>query len=202
VSALRKRGLARLRRHWRRPAGQTVRALAIGGLTTAALALGACGNDEQDASTTPAKATTPAAPSPTESAAPTATLKISKDRTTKPVIPKPSGTPPTELVVQDVVKGRGRPARLDDTVTVHYVGVSHSTGAEFDASWNGGEPVQFQLSRGQLIDGWIEGIPGMRVGGRRVLIIPPNLAYGPDGSPPSIGPSETLVFVIDLKNVS
>ena len=87
-------------------------------------------------------------------------------------------------------------------MTVQYVGVSYSTGEQFDASWDRGSPAQFQLSEGQLIQGWIEGIPGMKVGGRRLLVIPPTLGYGTQGQPPDIGPNETLVFVIDMIDAS
>jgi peptidylprolyl isomerase len=83
-------------------------------------------------------------------------------------------------------------------VTVHYVGVSKANGRQFDASWDRGEPFQFQLGAGQVIPGWDQGVAGMKVGGRRELVIPPRLAYGPAGSPPTIGPNETLVFVVDL----
>ncbi len=196
----------------RRPGTSIARALTICGLTTAALALGSCGEDEgltdlppavpaNPATTTTPAARTQTATTKTPSSATGASGNISKDLSSKPEIPKPSGRPPTKLVVRDIVKGSGRAAKLDGSVTVHYVGVSYSTGQEFDASWNGGEPVKFTLSQGQLIDGWIEGIPGMKVGGRRMLTIPPELGYGPAGSPPAIGPNETLVFVIDLKQV-
>ncbi len=190
-----------------------MRARTIALLAAAALGLGACGDDSEDQAELPPAipAGAETAPAPTTTTATTAArasgtgakLKISKDLDSKPEIPKPSGEPPSKLVVQDVVKGTGRAAKVDDEVTVHYVGVTHSTGAEFDTSWKGpAEPVEFPLSQGQLIDGWVQGIPGMKVGGRRVLIIPPELGYGASGSPPSIGPDETLVFVIDLKKVA
>ena len=191
-----------------------MRARTIALLAAAALSVGACGEDEGDTDAdlpaaipaNPATATTPAAPTQTATTAkPSASAgksaNISKDLSSKPEIAKASGDPPTKLVVKDIVKGTGKAAKVDDQVTVHYVGVSHSTGEEFDASWTGGEPVQFALSQGQLIDGWVQGIPGMKVGGRRMLTIPADLAYGEQGSPPSIGPNETLVFVIDLKKV-
>ncbi len=150
-------------------------------LAAAAVGIAAC--DDDDSAT---KAPQPAANS------------ISKDLSKKPEIPKPTGTPPSNLVVRDIVRGKGKRVELDDTVTVQYVGVSHSTGEQFDASWDRGSPAQFQLSEGQLIPGWIEGIPGMKVGGRRMLVIPPDLGYGAQGQPPDIGPNETLVFVIDM----
>jgi peptidylprolyl isomerase len=186
-----------------------LRARTIALLAAAALGVSACGDSEDNAELPPAVPAGAAETTATETTTTTTgaparvggKLKISKDRSAKPAIPKPSGAPPTKLVIQDVVKGSGRAAKVDDQVTVHYVGVTHSTGEEFDASWNGGKPTQFALSKGQLINGWVEGIPGMKVGGRRVLIIPPELGYGAEGSPPSIGPNETLIFVIDLKKV-
>jgi peptidylprolyl isomerase len=121
----------------------------------------------------------------------------------KPTVTVPKGPPPSHLVVKDLVKGTGAVATSHSTVTVQYVGVLYKTGKQFDASWNDGtgQPVQFSLTGG-VIKGWTEGIPGMRVGGRRELIIPPNLAYGKKGSPPKIPPNSTLVFVIDLHSVS
>jgi len=117
---------------------------------------------------------------------------------TKPVVKVPKGPPPTHLVIKDLTKGTGRPATKGSAVSVHYVGVSWSTGKQFDASWDRGQPFGFTLGTGNVIQGWEEGIPGMRVGGRRELIIPPDLAYGAQGYPPSIKPNETLIFVIDL----
>ncbi|HZO76968.1 MAG TPA: FKBP-type peptidyl-prolyl cis-trans isomerase [Solirubrobacteraceae bacterium] len=121
----------------------------------------------------------------------------------KPTVTVPSGPPPNHLVVKDLVKGTGAVATKASTVTVQYVGVLYKTGKQFDASWDDGtgQPVQFSLAGG-VIKGWTEGIPGMRVGGRRELIIPPSLAYGKKGSPPKIPPNSTLVFVIDLHAVS
>ena len=85
-----------------------------------------------------------------------------------------------------------------DTVQVHYVGVAFSTGEEFDSSWNRGDPLQFRLGIGEVISGWDQGVQGMRVGGRRQLVIPPHLAYGDRGAPGAIAPGETLIFVCDL----
>jgi peptidylprolyl isomerase len=113
----------------------------------------------------------------------------------KPEIDFPGGAAPTELVIDDIVVGTGAEAVAGATVLVHYVGVEFETGEEFDASWNRGEPIEFPL-RG-LIAGWQEGIPGMKVGGRRQLTIPPELAYGPAGGGHRLA-GKTLVFVIDL----
>ncbi|GAB2543367.1 FKBP-type peptidyl-prolyl cis-trans isomerase [Brachybacterium huguangmaarense] len=117
---------------------------------------------------------------------------------TKPEIEFPGTDAPTELVIVDEIVGDGEEAVRGDIVDVHYVGVSHSTGDEFDASWNRGEPLRFQLGVGQVIAGWDQGVQGMKVGGRRRLEIPASLAYGDRGAPPVIAPGESLVFVCDL----
>ena len=117
----------------------------------------------------------------------------------RPRLERPSGDIPFELGVEDLVVGEGEEAVAGSKVAVHYVGVAFSTGEEFDASWNRGEPARFPL-RG-LIRGWQEGIPGMRVGGRRQLVVPPDLAYGPAGGGHRLS-GRTLVFVIDLLDVS
>ena len=123
------------------------------------------------------------------------------DTSTKPKVEVPDGAPPKELESDDLVEGDGAEAKTGDTVTMEYVGVSYSNGKEFDSSWERPEPFTFQLGSGQVIPGWDQGIPGMKVGGRRKLIIPPDLAYGQAGSPPDIGPNETLIFVVDLTDV-
>ncbi|MEC3974527.1 FKBP-type peptidyl-prolyl cis-trans isomerase [Amycolatopsis sp. H20-H5] len=120
----------------------------------------------------------------------------------KPVIDRPEGTPPTDLQTTDITLGEGQEAQAGNQVSVHYVGVSHSTGEEFDASWNRGAPLDFGLGRGQVIPGWDQGVTGMKVGGRRKLVIPPNLAYGDSGAGGVIKPGETLIFVVDLVSVS
>jgi peptidylprolyl isomerase len=117
---------------------------------------------------------------------------------TKPEIDRPDGAAPDELKVEDLVVGEGAEAKPGDTVEVHYVGVEFNTGEEFDASWNRGESIEFPL-RG-LIQGWQDGIPGMKVGGRRQLTIPPELAYGAAGAGHRLS-GKTLVFVIDLLGV-
>jgi peptidylprolyl isomerase len=118
--------------------------------------------------------------------------------TTKPEIDFPGEDAPTELVIEDVKEGDGAEAKPGDTVSAHYVGVAHSTGEEFDASWNRGTPLDFRLGVGQVIKGWDDGIVGMKVGGRRKLVIPPALAYGDSGAGGAIKPGETLIFVVDL----
>jgi peptidylprolyl isomerase len=119
----------------------------------------------------------------------------------KPEIDAPEGPPPTELEITDLTVGDGAEAGPGDQVSVHYVGVAHSTGEEFDASYNRGAPLDFPLGRGRVIKGWDDGVVGMKVGGRRRLVIPPQLAYGDRGAGGVIGPGETLIFVVDLVGV-
>ena len=151
----------------------------------AALALVACGDGGED----DAQIEAPPQPSAQQAL---------KDTSVKPEIPKPTGAPPRKLEKLDIVKGKGPAAKAGDTVTVHYAGVSFSTGDEFDASWTSGRPFSFPLGGGRVIAGWDKGVAGMKKGGRRQLTIPPELAYGAQGSPPVIGPYVTLVFVIDM----
>jgi peptidylprolyl isomerase len=115
----------------------------------------------------------------------------------KPRVTVPGGEAPADLVIHDVIEGEGAPAEAGGTVTAHYVGIGWATGRQFDASWDRGSPLRLPL--GRVIPGWQRGIPGMRPGGRRLLVIPANLAYG-DRPPPGSGirPGEALVFVIDL----
>ena len=116
----------------------------------------------------------------------------------KPEVDFPGGEPPADLEITDIWEGDGKVAGPGDTVRVHYVGVAFSTGEEFDASWNRGEPLEFRLGRGQVIAGWDQGVLGMKVGGRRQLVIPPGLAYGDRGAANVIRPGETLIFICDL----
>jgi peptidylprolyl isomerase len=154
--------------------------------------LAGCGDSDEAGSPSAATQTETQTTSTTATPAPSL-----KDTSQKPVIEKPTGPVPRKLQVHDIVKGKGPAAKPGDELTVQYVGVTFSTGDQFDASWDSGQPFSFQLG-GQVIDGWNKGIVGMRKGGRRELTIPPELAYGAEGSPPAIGPNETLVFVIDL----
>jgi len=119
----------------------------------------------------------------------------------KPEIDFVDPTPPSDLVVTEVTEGDGEEAVAGKTVTVHYVGVAHSTGEEFDASYNRGEPLRFKLGIGQVIAGWDQGVQGMKVGGRRQLVIPPHLGYG-NRDLGVIKPNETLIFVVDLLGVN
>ena len=121
---------------------------------------------------------------------------------TKPDVQIPAGDAPKQLLTDDLVVGTGTEAVKGTTVDVHYVGVSWSTRKQFDASWDrGGQPFSFGRGAGQVIKGWDQGVAGMRVGGRRRLVIPPDLGYGARGAGGAIGPNETLVFVVDLLGV-
>ena len=165
------------------------RSLALG-LACAVLAIAGCGGDKESEATNSTAAATP-----TGTPTPVATA------TAKPVVKVPRGKLPKTLVKKDLKVGTGPVAKPGQTVTVHYVGVSALNGRQFDSSWDRGQPFSFPLGQGQVIKGWDQGVAGMKVGGRRELIIPPKLAYGPQGSPPAIGPNETLVFVVDLLGV-
>lgn len=153
----------------------------------ALLAFAGCGDDSSDEETTSGGTTTAA--------------ESSEDTSTKPKVTVPDGEPPQELVERDLVEGTGPEAKKGDEVTVQYVGVGYDSEKEFDASWDRGEPFTFQLGSGLVIPGWEQGVEGMKAGGRRELTIPSDLAYGATGSPPTIGPNETLIFVIDLVKI-
>jgi peptidylprolyl isomerase len=116
----------------------------------------------------------------------------------KPVVEIPEGNPPADLVVEDLTVGDGAEAVAGTQCTMQYVGHAWSTGKQFDASWDRGQPFAFQLGAGMVIGGWDQGVAGMKVGGRRKLTIPPHLGYGARGAGGAIGPNETLVFVVDL----
>lgn len=150
-----------------------------------ALALSACGGSSSSSSSSGGESSS-SAKSSEES------LK------TKPKVTVPSGAPPTQLEEKEIVEGTGAEAKAGDEVSVQYVGVGYESEEEFDSSWSRNEPFSFELGAGLVISGWEEGIEGMKVGGRRELIIPSELAYG--ASPPSsaIGPNEALIFVVDL----
>lgn len=171
-------------------------------LLVLALGLAACGEDESEDAGGPE-----ATPSFTEGATSETTATTEAEDAPpapsgeKPEVAKPKGDPPTKLVKKDLKKGTGATAKAGDVLTMQYVGIAWSTGEQFDASWDRGEPFTFPLGQGQVIQGWDEGIVGMKEGGRRRLEIPSDLAYGPTGSPPAIGPDEALVFVVDLEKV-
>ena len=119
----------------------------------------------------------------------------------KPVVTIPAGDPPATLVKEDLVVGDGNEAKAGKVVMVHYVGVAWSTQQQFDASWDRGDTFDFRLGAGQVIQGWDEGVQGMKVGGRRQLTIPPDMGYGSRGAGGVIKGGETLVFVVDLLGV-
>ena len=121
--------------------------------------------------------------------------------TDKPEIDFPEGPPPGDLEITDLAVGEGAEATAGSTAVVHYVGVAYSSGEEFDASWNRGQSFAFPLGAGNVIAGWDQGVVGMKVGGRRRLVIPPELGYGDRGAGSVIGPGETLIFVVDLLDV-
>jgi FKBP-type peptidyl-prolyl cis-trans isomerase len=183
----------------------TIRLLAL--LVTAVLIAAACGGDDDDttAAVDPIPTAAPTtAPEPTEIPVPTPLPEDfdNTDVTVKPVIVVPDTAPPADLVSEDVVVGSGPEVAAGDFLIMQYVGVSYSSGAQFDASWDRGEPFRFTLGEGSVIQGWDEGIVGMATGGRRTLTIPPDQAYGEAGSGSgAIGPNETLIFTVDLVGV-
>jgi peptidylprolyl isomerase len=156
-----------------------------------ALAIAGCGGSDDSSSTDASTEASAAAPS-----------ESTESMQTKPKVTVPKGAPPKKLEEKELVEGTGAEAKSGDEVSVQYVGVDYKTGKEFDASWDRGEPFPFTLGAGEVIPGWDQGVEGMKVGGRRELIIPPELAYGAAGAPPAIAPNATLVFVVDLLGVS
>lgn len=166
----------------------------------AAVLLAGCGGDKADDGST-----APTGPSGQASATDGSignAPAVSGATGSKPSIAVPTGNAPTELIRKDIKKGSGKKAGTGDSVSVQYVGINWSDGKEFDASWNSGNAFTFALGAGQVIPGWDQGVKGMRVGGRRQLIIPPELGYGDQGYPPAIKADETLVFVVDLEKVT
>ena len=167
-------------------------------VATACILLLGCGNDGGESAATDSSTEIPTSieivPTPTP-----AGDVDNADLSVKPLVTIPPSSPPTELLIEDLVVGSGSPVGVGDFLIMDYVGVSYSTGLQFDASWDRGSPFPFELGAGRVIQGWDQGIVGMSVGGRRSLTIPPELAYGENGSGSgSIGPNETLVFVVDL----
>lgn len=163
----------------------------------ALFAAGCGGGDDDSSSSSETSASTEA--TTTESSSP-AEESGSGGEKTKPTVTVPKNVSPNKFAFQEVEKGTGATAKSGDTVTVQYVGVGYDSEEEFDSSW-GREPFTFTLGAGEVIKGWDRGVVGMKEGGRRELLIPAALAYGPAGSPPVIGPNETLIFVVDLLSV-
>jgi peptidylprolyl isomerase len=176
-------------------------------ILTLALVLGAgvaaCGEDDEPSSESGSESAATATPTETAPADGIEAIVqgTSEDTSAKPEFPGPSGEPPAELVIRDIVKGKGPKAKAGDTLTMQYVGVAWSNGQQFDASWDAGQPFPFQLGAGMVIKGWDQGMEGMQKGGRRLLVIPPDLGYGAQGAGGTIGPNETLVFVVDLVEI-
>jgi peptidylprolyl isomerase len=167
---------------------------ALGALLIAVFLIAGCGGEEE-----PPKAKNQ--PSPNEPQPAASTPETPPELSKKPKVGNPSGPPPKKLEMEDLIVGKGATATSGKQLTVNYVGVLFESGKEFDASWERKQPFPFELGAGMVIPGWDKGLEGMKVGGRRKLTIPPDQAYGEQGSPPTIGPNETLVFVIDLLKV-
>jgi peptidylprolyl isomerase len=175
----------------------TTRAITITFLAAGTVALAACGKSYKTADIPNGSEKAPAG---IDVAAP-AFKPTNPALATKPTVSPPSGAAPKKLVVKDLVTGTGPVATKTSKVTVMYVGVLYKGGKQFDASWDRNLPFSTTLGQGGVIKGWDQGIPGMKVGGRRELIIPPDLAYGPGGRPPTIPANSPLVFVVDLESV-
>jgi peptidylprolyl isomerase len=171
-------------------------------LLAAAVAVAACGGDKKNDETAATPTKTAAAPTATATPAPVGKVKVTGALGAKPkvTITPINATPPANLVIKDLAKGHGKKAKAGDTVSVQYDGVLYANGSEFDASWDRGQAFSFPLGAGQVIPGWDKGVAGMRVGGRRVLTIPPDLGYGAQAQGP-IPANSTLVFVVDLLKI-
>jgi FKBP-type peptidyl-prolyl cis-trans isomerase len=175
-------------------------ASACGGSTKESEADKFAATAEQQAKTLTSAAATATTPTPT--ATKVTPSAGEGDIATKPKIPKQSGAAPKTLKVEDLITGKGPTAKSGDKISVRYVGVLYDNGKEFDSSWKRGKaPFQLTLGQGQVIPGWDQGLVGMKVGGRRRLTIPPDLAYGAQGQPPTIPANATLVFDVDLTKI-
>ena len=193
-----------------------VRRLLLGPALLGAVLLASCSSSHSASpttTTTRAQPTTTTGPPPTAgpvtTAGPTTTAGAGSaslpavsggtDLSNPPVISAGTPPPPTSLQTQDLVVGTGKTAKASDTVVVHYVGANYADGKVFDSSWSRGQPATFPLNG--VVPGFAQGIVGMKVGGRREIVIPPALGYGATGQPPAVSPNETLVFVVDLKAI-
>jgi peptidylprolyl isomerase len=180
-----------------------MRARVIALLAATALGVGACGGDEGGSAdlvpAIPANIPTETATSPSTTGKPfrLSSIKVSTKKGKKPTITKPSGDAPTKLVTKDIFVGKGPAAKDGDKLTMQYLGALYDTGKQFEASWDSGQPFDFTLGEGGVIPGWDQGIVGMKAGGRRLLVIPPDLAYGDQGQG-DIPPNAPLIFVVDL----
>jgi peptidylprolyl isomerase len=188
-------------------------------LAASSMGLAACGSSSSSSTTTTTAATTATTAATTATTAATTATTGGSSTTpstyatisdpsaagtigTEPTITVPPGSPPTQLQTKDLIVGTGPAAEPGDTVTVQYVGVAYSSKQIFDSSWSRGQPFQFVLGKGTVIPGWDEGVVGMKVGGRRELIIPPNLAYGAQSPGSGIAANDTLIFIVDLQKIS
>lgn len=167
-------------------------------LATAAVGCG--GSSDSSTSSSESSASTEAGESSKESGESVSKASPNKKKT-KPTVTVPKGVSPKTFATKEIEEGTGPEAKAGDKVTVQYVGVGYDSEEEFDSSWSRNEPFSFTLGAGEVIKGWDQGVEGMKVGGRRELLVPGNLAYGPEGRPPTIGPNETLIFMIDLLSV-
>ena len=182
---------------------------AAGPVAALALALAGCGESAQESAADrfaetaeKQQSTQTAADAPAPTATKLEPTAGERNLDEKPEIPRSTGSPPTQLKVEDLIEGDGAAAKTGDQISVQYVGVLFANGKQFDASWDNGEkPFEFTLGSGQVIAGWDQGIVGMKVGGRRKLTIPPDMAYGEQGQPPDIPANATLVFEVDLEKI-
>jgi peptidylprolyl isomerase len=170
------------------------RPLALIATVLIAIAAAGCGSSDK-------KSDTSASASTTDTSQSTAAAPATAKPRPKPKVKVPGGKPPKKLVIKDLIPGTGPAAKAGDAITVNYIGVNFKGGAMFDNSYDRGQAFPFQLGGGKVIPGWDQGLVGMKVGGRRQITIPPSLAYGPQGQPPTIKPNETLVFVVDLLSI-
>ena len=179
-----------------------VRTLTLVLVAAAGLGMAACGSSSSNSTTTTTGAAATTTPTSTASIGTISDPSAAGTLGTEPTITVPPGAPPTQLESKDLIVGTGPAAKAGDTVSVQYVGVAYSSGKVFDSSWSRHQPFQFALGEGQVIPGWDQGVVGMQVGGRRELIIPPNLAYGASSPGAGIAANDTLIFIVDLQKIN
>jgi peptidylprolyl isomerase len=177
---------------------RATRSAALALTVASVLAVSACGSN-QFAPEPPPAGTPSATIKPSDAGPVKVTVTNATNLTLRPSVRVNTGTLPTKLETTDLVPGNGPTAKATDTVTVQYVGVIAATGQEFDASWDTGQPATFSLS--QVVPGFRDGIAGMKVGGRRQILVPPDQGYGAQGLGSTIGPNETLIFIVDLVKI-